>query len=419
MTVAFEAGYTLPGGDLALNHARILHRGNRFMPRSVTASATATGSDGSEPNEPMTYEAWKPFDNSVPQPIDFGDAAWTLTNATVAADGQTLSETAATGEHSINDTATLTAVEWVFGVLVTRETVPEIRLRVNDGTTTFACYFDLRDGTVGTAAGGAAGVIVDLGDGTFYCSIRFTPAAAASTFGVYTSNGSETVSFAGSTTNTVKLLRADLNPSAATWDFETFTASAGDVFCVAGHNLGSRGGRLQFSYGASPTLIGSVSPTSDAPIMFIHEGQTSADWRVTVDRAGGPEIAVIRIGKLLQMERPFFGGHAPSHRARKTRTAGTKSEGGQFLGRAIVSHGLAAQYSWNNLTDTWARANLDGRNGLIRAVELEPFFIAWRSSEFQDCDYAWTMGPVEGPAYSGDTNRLPFTIQGEALGYEF
>lgn len=424
MTVAFESGYTLPGGDLSLNHARILHHGKIIRAKTITASATATGSDGEEPNNSLTYEAWKPFDNNVPVPLNFGDAAYTATNLSVAADGQTITETGASVEHSIADagTSNLTAVEWVFGMLVERQTIPEIQLKVNDTVTDFTCFFDLRDGTVGTAAN-ATGNIVDLGEDQFYCSIRFTPAANVGTFTLLTSNGSETTTFTG--TSTMKLLRADLNVSSATWDLETFVATAGDVFCIAGHNMGSRGGRLQFSYGSSPTLIGSVSPTDDSPIMFIHEGQTDADWRVTVDRAGGPEIAVIRVGKLLQMQRPFYQGFSPVHMQRTTTLAGNRSEGGQWLGRDIVTRGFSANYAWANLTMDWVRSNLDGRLGLIRSIETEPFFVAWRTGDAQnvaaeqDCDYVWTSGPVPAPSQSGPRNLATFSIDAQGYGHGF
>lgn len=418
MTVALEVGHSLT----ELNFARILHAGNRFRPKTITASSTATGSDGEEPDNGLTYEYWVPFDNSVPQPLDFGHTDYTLTNATVAADGQTFAETTATGEHSIADGGgTLSAVEWVFGVKVERQTIPEIQLKVNDGTTNFTCFFDLRDGTTGTAAN-ATGNIVDLGFGEYYCSIRFTPLAASSTFTILAANGSEVTSYAGATASTIKLLRADLNPSEATWDFTDFAAQAGDVFCIAGHNLGSRGGRVQFEHDSNNdttyTVIGSSSPSDDSPIMFLHDGVTSSEWRVTIDRAGGPKIAVIRIGSVLQMERPFYGGFSPVHWNRTTQLVGNKSEGGQFLGRDTISRGFAARYEWQNLSNTWIRSNLDGKAGLIQAVEMEPFFIAWRASAEQDCDYVWTAGPVGGPVFSGTRDLATFSIEAEGLGYE-
>jgi hypothetical protein len=418
-TVAFEGGYSLPGGDEPLAHARILHKGNRFLPMTFVAAHEATGNDGTAANDALTDEFWVPFDNNITQPLDFGHSDWAASNVTVASDGQTLTETTDTGVHNIRQNHTFVADEQILSFEIQRETVPEIQALAWDGTTAYSCYFDLRDGTVGTALN-ATGNIVDLGDGKFTCSIRFTPAAAAGYFDLRLANGSESNNYTGSTSNTIKVLRADANKSSGWCTITLPQAEAGDCFCIAGHNVGSRGGQFTFEHDSdengSYTQIGSATPTDDGPVMFIHEGITSSRWRLVVRYCGGPRIAVIRVGKLLQMERPFYGGFSPVHMARKTRLAGTMSEGGRWLGRTVVSYGLNASYNWTNLTDTWVRANLDGKTGLIQSIEEEPFFIAWRSSEFNDCDYAWTLGPVQPPVYSGLTDRMTFGIQGEALG---
>jgi len=416
MTVALETGHSLTN----LKHARILHAGNRFRAKTITASATATGSDGEEPNNGLTYEYWVPFDNSVPVPLDFSDAAWTATNVTVGSDGLTVTDDATNAVHSLSDTATTTAVEWVLGVEVERQTLAEFQLYLNDGTTTFTCFFDMRDGTVGTASN-CTGQIQDLGNDRFYCSIYMTVAAATSTFEFRGSNGSEATTYAGAS-DTIKLLRMDLNPSVATWDFSDFSAQTGNVFCISGHNLGSRNGRLTFAHDSNGdttyTTIDTLSPTDDSPIMFLHDGVSSAEWRVQVDRAGGPKIAVIRIGSALTMERPFFGGFSPAHWNRTDMLSGNKSECGQFLGRDIINKGFTARYEWKNLSDSWVRTNLDGMGGLIRAVRKEPFFIAWRANDYQDCDYVWTAAPVAGPIYSGTRDLVDFTIEAEGHGYE-
>jgi len=412
MTVSLESGNSLTN----LKYARVLHAGNRFRLKAITASSTATGSDATAPDDPETFEYWTAFDNSVPVPLDFSDSAWTATNVTVASDGQTVTDDATNAVHSLSDTATTTAVEWVFGVEVERQTLAEFQLYLNDGTTTFTCFFDMRDGTVGTASN-CTGQIQDLGDNRFYCSIYMTVAAASSTFEFRGSDGAEATTYIGAS-DTIKLLRMDLNPSAATWDADLFTATSGNCICLAGHNLGTRNGRIRIYYGSSPTLIDTLSPTDDSPIMFLFDAQSSADWRVAIDRAAGPKVAVIRIGSVLTMERPFYGGFSPAHWNRTDQLTGNKSEGGQFLGRDIINRGFAARYDWQNLTDAWIRTNLDGMNGLIRAVRKEPFFIAWRALEQNDCDYAWTAGPVAGPVFSGTRDLASFSIEAEGHGYE-
>ena len=65
MTVAFEAGYVLPGGDLPLNHARIVHQGVSFAPTTITASAELALYPGSAANSGDTVDRWRPVASGV------------------------------------------------------------------------------------------------------------------------------------------------------------------------------------------------------------------------------------------------------------------------------------------------------------------------------------------------------------------
>ena len=65
MTVAYEAGYALPGGDLPLNHARIVHSGVSFAPTTITASAEVTGYPGAAANIGDTVDRWRPVASGV------------------------------------------------------------------------------------------------------------------------------------------------------------------------------------------------------------------------------------------------------------------------------------------------------------------------------------------------------------------
>lgn len=59
MGVVFEAGYTLPGADEPLTHARIAHSSNWLTGGTITASSTATGFFADGPTNSLTYERWK------------------------------------------------------------------------------------------------------------------------------------------------------------------------------------------------------------------------------------------------------------------------------------------------------------------------------------------------------------------------
>ena len=180
MSFVFESGYALPGGDEPLTHARILHKSNRLRMKSVVASVTAASSvAASVMDNALTNERWKPFANSVLDPSDFSTANWTATAVTVGSDNLTLAETTDNSEHKISGVVTYTAVEWVASARVTRQIAPEVQLLATDGGNN-SCFFDLRDGTVGTASG-ATGEIIDLGNDEFLLKMYWTALAAAGT----------------------------------------------------------------------------------------------------------------------------------------------------------------------------------------------------------------------------------------------
>lgn len=422
MTIAFESGYTLPGGDLALNHARILHRGNKLKSMAISATSEVVGfeADAADAGSGLTFDYWKAFENAITEPLTF--EGWTTANVTLSADNKTVTETADSGEHDLSFPYTFANTnEHIFAVRVKRQTVSEFQLAAFDGTTTYTAFFDLRDISVGTTSG-TTGVIKSLGDDEYLCSIRFSPAAAAGDVEVRLSNGSETLSYTGDTSNSIRLIKSFLHESSATWDFTGWTAGEADCFCIAAHNIGTNGGRLRFYHDSNDdstyTEIGELSPSDNSPIMFIFAPITSKDWRLIVDRCVDPQIAVIRIGKALQMERPFYGGFQPSLHRRKTGVRGNKSQGSQWLGRSIILKESDVDYKWDNLTFAWVRANLIGDDKLIKAVEREPFFLAWRSSVLNDVDYAWTAGPISGPELTGVRDLTTFSFPATVFGYD-
>ena len=75
MAVAFESGYTLPGGDEPTTHARIAHSGNWLSGGTVTASTTATGYFADGPDNSLTYERWQPTASPATWEYDHGSAA--------------------------------------------------------------------------------------------------------------------------------------------------------------------------------------------------------------------------------------------------------------------------------------------------------------------------------------------------------
>jgi hypothetical protein len=415
MGVATEAGYSWTDGK----HARLLHEGNRLQIKTITATEDS-GSTADLADNDLTRDRWVPFSNELLNPDAFDADDWTATNVTVASDGKTIAETTDSGEHDLSQAFTFTAEEHVVAFKVERQTVPEVQLRANDGTSTFTCFFDLRDGTVGTASG-CTGRIVDLGGGEFLLSIRFTPAAATGVVELLLSDGTEAVSYAGATTNTIKLLRGYVHVSSASLRLDTFAAQEASCFAIAAHNLGAAGARIAFEHDSNGddtwTEIGSIEPDDDSSIMFFFDPVTSDRWRITVDRGVLPEIGVVRVGAPLVFERPFYAGFSPAAMSRGTEVIGNMSRTGELLGRSIKRTILREEYPWQNLSYDWVRANLDGPRGVIQSVEARAAFIAWRPSEADDASYIMRASPGV-PQASGSRDLWSFSMSAEVYAYE-
>lgn len=59
MAVIFQTGYSLPGGDEPLTHARIAHSGNWLTGGTATASSTDADYFANAPLNTLTYEKWR------------------------------------------------------------------------------------------------------------------------------------------------------------------------------------------------------------------------------------------------------------------------------------------------------------------------------------------------------------------------
>jgi len=208
----------------------------------------------------------------------------------------------------------------------------------------------------------------------------------------------------------------------ATWENDLGSAKLVDYCCIAAHDMGTNGNTLQVQYdstgGGTWVDVINEAVLDDSPIFAIFEPETRQKWRLRISGGTAPEIGVVKFGEALQFERPFYQGFAPARMTRRTSVTGNLSEGGAFLGRSKIRSSLSSEYSWTNLTYAWVRANLDGSTGLIQSVETEPFFLAWRAALEQDCDFAWTKGPVDSPSLSGPIDLMSFGFDAEAFGYE-
>ncbi len=164
------------------------------------------------PGSPPRIDQRTAWTNLLTYSEDTDNAAWTKTNLTVTAnnivapDGLTtmdkLLETTTNGQHSIAQAATVTAAAHEVSIFAKAGLTREwLKLAFTDSAaTTFSAFFNVARGYYLTASAGVTAKITNLGNGHYYCVIRFTPAAGAGTFKVNLSTDGSTISYAGTTT---------------------------------------------------------------------------------------------------------------------------------------------------------------------------------------------------------------------------
>ena len=198
---------------------------------------------------------------------------------------------------------------------------------------------------------------------------------------------------------------------------QTGDSDAANCIGIAAHTMGTEGVTLSIDSAGSVTILSGEVIADDSPIMVIFAPVASNDFRISWT-GGAPEVGVIKIGNALQMQEPFYGGFAPSRTNRQTVVRGNLSEGGEFLGRTKIRTVSQARYEWEHLTAAWCDDD-DNLPALIKGIEAEPFFLAWRPGETEDVDFGWTLGPVNGPPTNmGLKDRRTFGFEAKVHGYE-
>lgn len=167
-----------------------------------------------------------------------------------------------------------------------------------------------------------------------------------------------------------------------------------DYVAIARHNLGSQQIPVavegSINAGADWTeLIPEHLLPDDAPAIFRLELGSKTDVRLALDESPGDpaEIAVMYVGKLLTLQRRLYVGHTPITMGRSAKIVNGMSEGGDFLGRLILSEQTGTTVDLQNLTPDWYRSEMDP---FVRATKDTPFFFAWRPFTYpREVGFAW------------------------------
>ena len=184
---------------------------------------------------------------------------------------------------------------------------------------------------------------------------------------------------------------------AGAWVFEFDANQDVDTFVIAAHNLAG----IAVTIGTSTATTGgfttraSFTPADNSPIFVMANTAGGAVFdvrRYQVSVGGAAQVGIIRAGKALQMQQPFYGGHNVALWNRVTEGQQAFSETGQWLGRTQKRLAYANSYEWMHIKADWYRDNFEP---FAQTLPLKPFAIAGNPARMpQDVAWGWAGGDV-------------------------
>lgn len=206
----------------------------------------------------------------------------------------------------------------------------------------------------------------------------------------------------------------------ATWELYLQGLRDINAIGIAGHTLGTCGCSIEaessVDNGANwDALALEHAPSDDAPIQFLDDERSANRIRLTVTGSGAvPRIAVVYVGRTMDLLRPIYGGHRPIVLSRDTELSAQVSRGGQFLGQTIRSMGVVGSIDLRNLTAAWYRSTFDK---FAEAARVRPYFYAWRPQTFPlEVAYLWNTDDVS-PSNSGKRDMMEVSMKVRGIGW--
>jgi len=121
---------------------------------------------------------------------------------------------------------------------------------------------------------------------------------------------------------------------------------------------------------------------SNAPAIMRFASTAASGFRLKIQNAAEePEIAILYVGELLELQRRIYVGHTPITYGRQTTVQSGRSENGNYLGRVILQERLATSVQLENLTPNWYRETMEP---FVISAKALPFFYSWRPTTYPD-----------------------------------
>lgn len=178
-------------------------------------------------------------------------------------------------------------------------------------------------------------------------------------------------------------------------------ADSADYFAFYGHDLYDHGGTIKLQYHNGSTYVdcfAAITPTDNTPRVVTFSSLSATLWRVVITCTTVCSIAVISFGSKLQLERGMYLNWTPPRFGRATRVIDSASDGGEFLGRSIISNGVRTAIQLNHASDAWMRSSGEA---FIQRIERKPFFFLHNVETYPlEAVFAFTDGEIPAPTQS-------------------
>lgn len=186
--------------------------------------------------------------------------------------------------------------------------------------------------------------------------------------------------------STVSLWRS----AVTTTQYVTINATGtADYLALARHNLSATTVSVEAYDGSTwSTVFAEQVLGSNAPAILRFASTAASQFRLKIQNATvAPEIAILYVGELLELQRRIYVGHTPITYGRQTTVQSGRSENGNYLGRVILQERLATSVQLENLTPNWYRDTMDA---FVIAAKSQPFFYSWRPTTYpEEVGFCW------------------------------
>lgn len=183
---------------------------------------------------------------------------------------------------------------------------------------------------------------------------------------------------------------------------------------IVSHNLGTSGASIVVAYASDGSNWTDVevdnSPTTDDNIGMFFEDIEARYWRVslTFPTSSALLVGVVSFGAALVFPTRIYQGYTPPLQATSVEQLGNVTEGGNYIGTAVVRRGQAASFGLNYLKPEFVRGvEMQAFQSWFNAGK--PFFWSWRPLKYGDTLYAWRTGATIVPTNSGPNDLMSFS----------